>query len=491
LNSSQAQEAVTVAIESLDASGDGVARLGRTRVTVAFTIPGERVRVRIVHRRGAEARAIVEAILSPSVHRIQPRCSHFGPPDDCGGCTWQHIAYPEQLRLKSLLLRDLTRETMGRDAPDVLPTLAATSIDDPWGYRHKVHFVFGNALSGRTSEGPPGQRLVMGHYSRGSRRVFDARECPVHDARGNAFAFRLREACLASGVTAAPMVPRSATPGSRVGSRSRDRGTLRHLALRVGAGTPELMGTLVVTDAGDKRLRAATARALDTPGAPQSFHLNIHRRDDPFIFGRDTRRVRGPRHLREHVAGSKFLISPTAFFQTNVFAAEILVRLVLDALPAGAPVLDLYAGVGLFALPLARRGDRVTAIEENRAATEDGIASLRLNRVAAAACRFITRPVEAALRSIQPQDAAHVVLDPPREGCDRTVIDDLFGRIRPNRVAYVSCNPEALAHDLATIAQHGYRARPLQPVDMFPHTPHVETVALLELAPPTRKARRL
>jgi 23S rRNA (uracil1939-C5)-methyltransferase len=335
----------------------------------------------------------------------------------------------------------------------VAETLPGTAVDDPWGYRHKVHFVFANA----GARGP----LLMGHYVRGSRTVFAARECPVHDSRGNAFAFRFHEECVRSGVLAAP------------------HGTLRHLAVRVAAGTAETMATLVVTDAQDKALRSATKRALARPEAPDSFHLNIHDRADPYIFGRETRHVRGPHHLREQVGDTSFLISPTAFFQTNVHAAEMLVRLVLEGLPAGERVLDLYAGVGLFALPLARRGDQVTAIEENRAATEDGVASLRLNRIDPGSCRFVARRVEVALRSTQPRDAVHAVLDPPRDGCAPQVLEELFGRLRPTRVAYVSCNPEALARDLAVITRHGYHAEPLQPIDMFPHTAHVETVAIL------------
>ena len=341
-------------------------------------------------------------------------------------------------------------------AVDVGDTLPGTSLDDPWAYRQKVHFVFANA----SRRGP----LVMGHYVRGSRAVFAARECPVHDSRGNAFAFAFHHECVRAGVLAAP------------------QGTLRHLAIRVGAATGETMATLVVTDAGEKALRTATRRALERPEAPDSFHLNVHDRPDPYIFGRETRHVRGPRHLRERVGDATFLISPTAFFQTNVYAAEILVRLVLEALPPGNPVLDLYAGVGLFAIPLARRGDRVVAVEENRAAASDGAASLMLNGVAAERCRFVPRTVEAAVRVVSPEQAAHVVLDPPREGCDPVVIDQVFGRLRPERAAYVSCNPEALAGDLPRIAAHEYRIERLQPVDMFPHTAHVETVAVLERA---------
>jgi 23S rRNA (uracil1939-C5)-methyltransferase len=387
---------------------------------------------------------------------VRAKCIHFGPPDSCGGCSWQHLTYREQLGRKTELVRSLVESAIPGLAQHVSDTLPGTSVDDPWQYRHKVHFVFANA----SRRGP----LVMGHYVRGSRAVFAARECPVHDSRGNAFAFAFHEECIRAGVLAAP------------------QGTLRHLAIRVGAATGETMATVVVTDAGDRKLRNATRRALERREAPDSFHLNIHARPDPYIFGRETRHVRGPRHLREQVAGATFLISPTAFFQTNVYAAEILVRLVLDALPPGKPVLDLYAGVGLFAIPLARRGDRVVAVEENRAATTDGTASLKLNGIPTERCRFVPRRVHAALRMLTPDAAIHAVLDPPREGCEAAVVDDVFGRLRPERAAYVSCNPEALAADLPGIIHHGYRVVRLQPVDMFPHTAHVETVAVLERA---------
>jgi 23S rRNA (uracil1939-C5)-methyltransferase len=322
-----------------------------------------------------------------------------------------------------------------------------------------VHFVFGN-----------GPRLLMGHYVRGSRRIISVRECPVHDARGNQVAFDLRDAYTRAGVSA----------------EKNGRGVLRSVAIRVGAHTSELMATLVVANDRDKRLRTATRHALDIEnGAPTALHLNVHPRGDAFIFGRETRRLAGTERMREEVAGTSFLISPTAFFQTNVHAAEILVRLVLDAVPDGADVLDLYAGAGLFALPLARRGHRVVAVEENAAAVADGEASLRVNRVPPGQCRFIARPVEIALKTVK--SARVVILDPPREGCAPVVIERVFGRVRPERAIYVSCNPEALAHDLRLISQHSYVVRSIQPVDMFPHTAHVETVAVLDQQPTARR----
>jgi 23S rRNA (uracil1939-C5)-methyltransferase len=237
------------------------------------------------------------------------------------------------------------------------------------------------------------------------------------------------------------------------------------------------MAALIVSSDRDRRVRAATRRLLEQ-SPPTSMHLNVHARDDAFIFGPATRHLHGSVRMREEVAGTSFLISPAAFFQTNVLAAEVLVTLVLDAVQSPHRVLDLYAGSGLFAIPLAAAGNDVTAVEENRLAVADGEAALKLNGGAQRRCRFIARRVEAALASMS--DAEVVVIDPPREGCSPSVLRDVFGRLGPRRAVYVSCNPEALAVDLGVICRRGYRLAALQPVDMFPHTAHVETVAFLE-----------
>jgi 23S rRNA (uracil1939-C5)-methyltransferase len=171
-------------------------------------------------------------------------------------------------------------------------------------------------------------------------------------------------------------------------------------------------------------------------------------------------------------------MSPAAFFQTNAAAAAILVRLVCESITPPRRVLDLYAGSGLFAIPLAAAGNDVIAVEENRIAVADGEAALKLNRAAQARCRFIPRRVESALREFRAADV--VVLDPPREGCSAFVLKDIFERLRPAHAVYVSCNPEALAVNLKRICGAGYRTTMLQPVDMFPHTAHIETIVLIE-----------
>jgi 23S rRNA (uracil1939-C5)-methyltransferase len=196
--------------------------------------------------------------------------------------------------------------------------------------------------------------------------------------------------------------------------------------------------------------------------------------------------------VKEEALGPGFLVSPTSFFQTNVTAAATLVRLVVEALPGERDlrVLDLYSGGGLFALPVAVRGHRVTAVEESRKSVKDAELNRRLNAVPEERLKLVCSPVERALPHLKPGAFDAVILDPPREGCPAEVVKAVFGRLQPARGILVSCNPEALARELPLAVALGYRVVRVQPVDMFPHTPHVEAVAVLERVTPRTPSSR-
>jgi len=198
--------------------------------------------------------------------------------------------------------------------------------------------------------------------------------------------------------------------------------------------------------------------------------------------------VHGPGHVREESLGPAFLVSPTSFFQTNVAAAAVLVDLVTRACEAAGKgplrVLDLYSGGGLFSLPLAARGHEVVAVEASRKSARDAALNRRANGVPEERLRLLTADVERALpRLAEGERFDAVVLDPPREGCPPAVLRLVLGRLRPARAVVVSCNPDALARELSQAVAAGYRPLPVQPVDMFPHTPHVEAVAVLVRGP--------
>jgi 23S rRNA (uracil1939-C5)-methyltransferase len=382
-----------------------------------------------------------------------PLCQHFGP---CGGCDWQQFSYADQLARKKARLEDLFRAALGSRAPLVRPVIGMP-VDGtgwPWSFRHKASYVFGTANG----------RLIIGHYAARSKRVVPIVECPVHTDRANRIAFALYKELARAGIPAA---------GEDL------RGVLRYLIVRTSRDEREAAAMLVVT-ANQKALRGPIRRVLAGADRPDGLFVNVHDRPGPYMVGRDTIRIEGPRHVHERIAGITFLVSPTAFFQTNAAAAEILVNLVHELVPAppAARVADLYAGSGLFTLPLAAAGHRVTAVEENAQAVADGQANARLNRLEDRT-RFIRSRVEDALPRLASSRFDVVVMDPPRGGCPPAVLRALVHELRPPTIIYISCDPDALTREAPIMIDAGYTVRRVQPVDMFPHTTHIETLVVL------------
>ena len=364
-------------------------------------------------------------------------CRHFGV---CGGCSLPGVPYAEQLAAKQARLGRWFGASRLRP---ILPSPREVA------FRHKVAFVFAPEAAS--------PRIVMGHYRAGSTRVVPVEECPVHSDRGNRLAFALRDR-LAEGRVPA--------------------GVLRHVLIRTTADQREATLMLVVTR-NHKSLRAPVHALIESADRPDGTFINIHDRPGPFMVGRETIRVDGRTHVREDMLGTSFQISPTAFFQTNIGAARELLRVALDEVGDATRVLDLYSGAGLFAIPLARRGARVVAVEEHRQSVRDAGANLRLNRVPDGSVRLVVSRAEDALGSRARDRFDAVVLDPPRQGCPERVIRGVTAT-GAAKLVYVSCNPERLADETPRFEEAGYRLVRIQPVDMFPHTEHIEVVATFE-----------
>ena len=376
-------------------------------------------------------------------------CKHFGV---CGGCSLPGVPYAEQLLRKQARLAQL----LGLPVPPLVPSPREDR------FRSKSAFVFGPEGQGRG--------LVMGHYARDSKQIVRVDECPVHSDRGNRIAFALRDRLIRARI---------------YGVGAQRNGLVRHIIVRTTADDRQAVAMLVVTR-NDKALRTPIRGLLASADRPDGFFINIHDKPSPYMVGAETIRIDGHSHVRETIewqsgAGrtqTSYRVSPTAFFQTNVLAARELLKVVIEGLGNSKHVLDLYSGSGLFALPIAQAGARVTAVEENRQAVKDAEANIRLNRIAGGQVRLMCARVEDALPRLAGDRWDAVVLDPPRQGCPPAVLAAVFETIAPHRVVYVSCNPEALSQELPVILKAGYLVTHLQAVDMFPHTDHIETVAV-------------
>lgn len=453
-------------VTDLALSGETYAESKGETIYVDGAIPGEKVRVRIIDRSDdGVAKAELVEVLEPSPHRIVPPCPHAAT---CGGCSFQHVAYDEQLRQKTHLLDGLLEDTFGPNKPVVAPMIGmpVDSLGVPRHFRQKAAFTFTEDERGR---------LQIGHYARGTHTVVPVTECLVHSERANRVAFAIKDAMSAG----------------RVPVATERGGLLRHVVVRVTEDQKEAVAVVVATEE-HKALNTPLRQIVASRQKPEGLLLNLHDQASPYLFGPHTVRVDGLGHVKETALGPSFLSSPTGFFQTNIHGAAHLVRLVKAAIGTSAPlrVLDLYSGSGLFALPLALANHSVTAVEESRKASREAAKNAQLSGVPESRLRLMPAKVEEAIEHLVRQEWDAAVIDPPRAGCPDDVMRTLCRRIAPAKLVIVSCNPEALMDEMRIAIDAGYRATLVQPVDMFPHTPHIETVVVLELRQRPRTVAR-
>lgn len=448
---------LSLEVEGLADGPDAMCRVGDYVVFVAGALPGERVLVRVTNAGRKFGRAELLRVERPSPDRVGPRCRHFL---ECGGCHFQHLAYPKQLEHKTARLEKTLAHALRRDA---LPIVEMAAPEDPWGQRNKIAL----QVIGRANE------AQGGFFRMRSRDVVPVRECPVQDPRGTALSFAAVDAIGRTGI--------------EPWREWDDRGVVKAVVVRAMKGTGDAHVTVVSRTPRIPREEKLVRELLRTGATGVSVNLND--RPGPQLLGRHTDLLAGPKRIAEELGGVRYLSSPGAFFQTSAWGARHLVdavRRLVDA-PEGARVIDLYSGGGLLSLALASRGAQVLGIEENPSATGDAIASARANGLERAA-EFATGPVEAYLRDLARERAPFaVVLDPPREGCDPRVVEAV-SRLAPEKIVYVSCEPSSLGRDLALFDRLGWDTTRVEPLDMFPHAFHLESIAVLER--PRRPVRR-
>jgi 23S rRNA (uracil1939-C5)-methyltransferase len=433
-------------IDSLAHGGNGVARLDGYVVFVAGAVPGDRVRARVGRAKKAYAEARAVELLAPSPDRVAPLAG------DHPGTPWQVLPYERQLEVKQAQVQDaLTR--IGRLEGYALEPIVGA--EQTWRYRNKLEYSFGT--------GPDGE-LVCGFHAPGR---YDEILPMADDLLASERANRAREQVLAwcRGQGLSPW------------DRREQRGLLRNLVVREGRRTGQLQVRLITTPGGldahglADAVEAESVLWTETDGLGESTQ------------GGTTRLVRGAGQIQERLGDLDFLVSPEAFFQTNTEMAERLYGVATEhaALRGHERVFDLFCGIGTISLTLAARAREVVGLEMVEGAVADAIENARLNEVVNAS--FYAGDVRLAMRELVARAGRPdvCVIDPPRAGLSQKVVRRIV-EAGPSRIVYVSCNPTTLAPNAAQLAEAGYALRRVRPIDMFPQTPHIECVALLERA---------
>jgi 23S rRNA (uracil1939-C5)-methyltransferase len=437
-------------IDSLAYGGAGVARLGGYVVFVRGAVPGDRVRAVVTKRKRSYAEARAIEVVEPSPERIPAVADHPGAP-------WQVLPYERQLEVKAAQVEDALRRIGHLDGHELEPIVPAVQ---PWRYRNKLEYSFGTG---------PGGELVCGFHAPGSwEEIVPIEDCVLASERGNVARRAALEWCRARGL--------------RAYDRRSQEGLLRNLVVREGRRTGQLQVRLVTSDVDELGLTGFA----DALGADSVLWTRAEGVGETTAGGQ-TEVLHGTDWIEEQltVAGAhlSIRISSEAFFQTNTEMAEVLYGTAAEyaGLQGWERVYDLFCGIGTIGLSLAPRAGELWGLEIVEDAIADAIVNARRNEVRNA--RFFAGDVRLQMRELVERAGRPdvLVVDPPRAGLSAKIVRRI-AEASPKRIVYVSCNPTTLAPNAAQLVEAGWALRRVRPVDMFPQTPHIECVALLERA---------
>ncbi|CAM3885980.1 23S rRNA (uracil(1939)-C(5))-methyltransferase RlmD [Lederbergia lenta] len=443
---------IDVTFEDLTHDGNGVAKVDGYPLFVANGLPGEKAKVKVTKLNKGYGFGRLMEVYEESEHRVVPTCPIYA---QCGGCQLQHLSYEGQLLAKEKQVRDVMERIGKLENVTIHPVLG---MEDPWRYRNKAQVPIGEREGG----------LIGGFYQRRSHDIIDMDECVIQHEQNDVVLRKVKEICGKYGVKAY--------------DEKANKGVLRHVMIRYGIVTGEIMVVLITRTSdlpNQKKIIEEVTKAI--PGI-KSIVQNVNKKRTNVIFGEQTKVLWGEEVIYDYIGDIKFAISARSFYQVNPEQTKVLYDKALEyaGLSGNENVIDAYCGIGTISLFLAKKAKKVFGVEIIPEAIEDARKNAELNGITNA--EFAVGEAEVVIPNWYKQGnkADVLVVDPPRKGCDQALLDTIIN-MKPEKVVYVSCNPATLARDLRILEDGGYKTVEVQPVDMFPHTTHVECVALIEL----------
>lgn len=432
-------------VESVAFGGEGIIRHNNFVVFVPYTVPGDRIQFRITELKRSFARGKIERILNPSSFRVTPPCPIYFT---CGGCQHQEFEYLKSVEEKSRILEGLLRHGLKLEKIPMEPPIPSPLS---YGYRHKMQVAVGESSDGK---------LLIGLYETLSHRIVDMQTCPIQHPVNNQLLDAFRKA-----------IP---SLGWRPYHENSNIGLIRHFLGRVNQ-KGEAFAVIIATQKALPYWESLREALSKTVPELQGLAVNVNPMRTNVVLGTQTHLLWGKSFLEESVGKFSFKFGPTSFFQVNPLLLPKVTDKIIEWLAPSKndKVLDLYCGVGTFSLPLAEHADEVVGIEENSESIEWAKENAKANRIKNV--KFIVGRAEDRFQNAP----SLVLLDPPRSGLHPAVLEKLL-KLKPKRIAYLSCNPSTLTRDLGVLLKGGWKLSRATAVDFFPQTSHIEALALLE-----------
>lgn len=441
---------IELTIDALTSEGSGVGRYNGLAVFVRGTVPQDKIIAHIIKRSKNYAIGIIDKILQPSPERIESDCPYS---KKCGGCSFRHMTYDEELKYKKSRVQDALNR-IGHLDIEVDEIIGA---DDLSHYRNKAQYPVD------ISDG----EMFAGFYAYKSHRIIPCADCKLQPAE-----FEKGLEAFAKWIESENITSYNEQTG---------KGLLRHIYFRKGFATGEVMACAVINGNSIPNGELLVSLLREKVDGLTSVAVNINKEKTNVILGKETSIIWGEKYIRDSLLGKNFLISPNSFYQVNHNQCEKLYAKAkaFAGLTGTETVLDLYCGVGTIGLTMAENVKQLVGIEIIPQAIENAKENAKINHITNAQFICADAPKGAEILKKQGVNPDIIILDPPRKGCEKSLFDTIE-QLSPKKIVYVSCDSATLARDLAILKEKGYEVKKVSAVDMFPRTPHVECVTLIE-----------
>ena len=441
----QKSEPVEVKCIASDESGRGLIEYENKRISIPYLIEGEKALVRI-SKQGKRTNAKIVSIKEKSKNRVVPKCKYFY---ECGGCQLQHLSYEAQLSLKENYVRNLMKP-FGK-VQNII------SMEKPYDYRNKIHSAFAVTKD---------REIVSGFYKEFSHDIIPIERCIIQDERADKILKTIRE--LVKSFKIKPY------------KEDYQEGFLRHVLIKTGFKSNQIMVVFVVSNKIFPSKNNFMKVLREKHPEISTIVMNINNKSTSVVLGNNETVVYGKGVIEDTLCGFTFQISAKSFYQINPVQTEKLYNKAIEFadLKGNEVVLDAYSGIGTISLIASKKASEVIGVEINRDAVKNAIKNTRINKVDNV--KFYQGDAGEFMMALA-NDKTHidtVFMDPPRNGSDEKFLSSI-ANLKPKKVVYISCNPTTQARDLKYLTSRGYRVDKIQPVDMFPHTSHVECCVLL------------